>query len=359
MSSIHFSIAGPADEPDVRRLLRENSMQGDLAMTLEREPDAFAADFGLATSHHFVLARDSQTGRAIGLCEREVFPMYVNGTAQQVPYIGSLRVAESHRNRIAILRGGFATLRNLEGDDAYAITSISEANAVALRILTAGVKGLPAYAPLSSFATRVIAVRRSGASAETLAAEPFALSATDWNRQHQFGMEWAARDLQRLESAGLPPSHRLGFTQGSAVVGTIGVWDQRSNRQAVVRRYPSWFGTVRTFYNVAARVMGRLRLPAVGEAMNVAVASHFSWNDAKEETFLRLIRAALACAARAGHAGVAFGFAAESLCHRLLCRHFPGALEFRTHFFSVAWPDSRAELPNFDGRTLHPELGLL
>lgn len=359
MSSIHFSIASPADEPDVRRLLRENPMQGDLAMTLEREPEAYAADYGLAASHHFVMARDSQTGRAIGLCEREVFPMHVNGAAQQVPYIGSLRVAEGHRNRIAILRGGFATLRSLEGDDAYAITSISDANAVALRILTAGVKGLPTYTPLGSFATRVIAVRRSGKSAETLAAENFALSATDWNRQHQFGMQWTARDLQRLESAGLPPSHRLGLTQGSAVRGTIGVWDQRSNRQAVVRRYPPWLGAIRTLYNVAARVMGRLRLPAVGEAMNVAVASHFSWNDAKEETFLRLVRAALSCAARAGHAGVAFGFAAESLCHRLLCQHFPRALEFRTRFFSVVWPDSRAEVPHFDGRALHPELGLL
>ncbi len=359
MGRIGFSIASTADEPDIRRLLRENPMQGNIAMTLEREPDAFAADFGLAKSHHFVIARDGQTGRPVGLCEREVFPMYVNGKAQQVPYIGSLRVAESHRNRIAILRGGFAALRSLEDGHSYAITSISEANAVALRILTAGVKGLPVYTPLGSFATRVIAVRRSGASAETLAAGPFALSAADWNRQHQFGMQWTARDLQRLERAGLPPSRRLGLAQGSTVIGTIGVWDQRSNRQAVVRRYPPWLGAVRTLYNAAARVMGRLRLPALGEAMNVAVASHFSWNDAKEETFLRLIRAALACAARAGQAGVAFGFAAESLCHRLLCQHFPRALEFRTRFFSVTWPDSRVEMPNFDGRTLHPELGLL
>jgi hypothetical protein len=221
------------------------------------------------------------------------------------------------------------------------------------------VKGLPTYTPLGSFATRVIAVRRSGASAETLAAEPFARSATAWNRQHQFGMQWTEHDLQRLVSAGLPPSHRLGLTQGSAVMGTIGVWDQRSNRQAVVRRYPPWLGAVRILYNAAARVIGKLPLPAIGEPMNVAVASHFSWNDTKEETFLRLIRAALACAARAGQWGVAFGFAAESLCHRLLCQHFPRALEFRTRFFSVAWPDTRSDVPHFDGRILHPELGLL
>ena len=37
---VTFSVAGPADEPDVRRLLRENPLGGRFEISLEREPDA-------------------------------------------------------------------------------------------------------------------------------------------------------------------------------------------------------------------------------------------------------------------------------------------------------------------------------
>ena len=37
-----FALATPADDADIRRLLRENPMPGQITLTLEREPDYFA-----------------------------------------------------------------------------------------------------------------------------------------------------------------------------------------------------------------------------------------------------------------------------------------------------------------------------
>jgi hypothetical protein len=362
-SAISFRIADASDEPDVRRLLRENPMEGPLHISLEREPDVFASDFGLARAHHFVVARDNQSGQLVGVCERVVMAVHVNGTAQCVPYIGGLRVARSHRNRVAILRGGFAELRAIqERDDTprYAFTSISQDNAVALRILSAGVRGLPAYAPLGSLATTVIASRRAkAADGEAASARDLASCATRWNSDHQFGAAWTETEVHELETKGLPPGNRMLFSRGSSVAGSIALWDQRSHRQAVIRHLPPVMAALRPFYNALSRITQRPPLPAPGLPMSVGVASHFSWADGDQQTFLRLVGAALAMAHHMGLAAVAFGFAAGSRSHQLLQLHFPRAMEFRTRFFSVVWPEDRHCLPTFDGRALHPELGLL
>jgi hypothetical protein len=361
--SVTFKIAVQSDDADIRRLLRENPMDGSLRITLEREPSAFSADFGLSHSHHFVVARDTISGQAVGICERSVHTVYVNGVPHEVPYIGCLRVAHGHRNRISVLRGGFAKLRTVaQHSDAprFAITSISDENAVALRILTAGLKGFPTYVPLGKLATVVIAARKSaGHSGETATADCLATQATRWNASHQFGLLWTERNVQGLEREGLPTESRMVIRQGGFVQGTIGIWDQRSHRQAVIRRYPAWLGMLRPAYNALARVAKRPVLPPVGQPMNVAAASHFSWFDENPQTFLHLIRLALGHAHDLGLSAVAFGFAAGSLCHQLLLKHFPRALEFRTQFFAVVWPDEAQHLPVFDGRALHPEIAVL
>ena len=43
MGSIDFRLATVTDDPDLRRLLRENPMQGEISVSLEREPDLFMA----------------------------------------------------------------------------------------------------------------------------------------------------------------------------------------------------------------------------------------------------------------------------------------------------------------------------
>ena len=37
---VRFELATPSDDPEIRRLLRENPMPGRIALSLECEPDA-------------------------------------------------------------------------------------------------------------------------------------------------------------------------------------------------------------------------------------------------------------------------------------------------------------------------------
>jgi hypothetical protein len=59
-----FAVADREDDPDIRALLAENALGGWVQLSLEREPDAFAADFGLSRSHAFIIAgsKDRKSG---------------------------------------------------------------------------------------------------------------------------------------------------------------------------------------------------------------------------------------------------------------------------------------------------------
>jgi len=129
-----FSVARGEDDADIRRLFRENALGGWVRLSLEREPNAFDADFGLSRSHAFIIARDRETGEAIGICERSVRDAFVDGEIRPLPYFGSLRVTPARRHRIRVLRGGFAAVRSLLGEPSdlpFALTSITADNAAA------------------------------------------------------------------------------------------------------------------------------------------------------------------------------------------------------------------------------------
>jgi hypothetical protein len=359
---VSFNFATRDDEPDIRRLLRENAMEGQLRISLEREPDAFAADFELARAQDFVIARDMNTGEAIGLCERTVHDCFVNGEPRALPYIGALRVSASHRNKNAIIKGGFAKLRSMvdaAGVLPFAITSISSENMTALRLLGKGLPGLPRYEASGEFSTFLLRASGREVAADPVASEELAAAANHWNAQHQFAKVWSRFEVERLSAFGLPPGSCLGIKKSGKLCASIGLWDQRKHRQAVIRHYPAMLRILRPAANAFAAVTGRPPLPRTGQAVSVAVASHFSWTDGLEKTFVQLIKTALARASTLGIAAVAFGFAGNGLCQRLLRNNFARSMEFQTKLFRVFWPENIARLIEFDGRPVHPELGIL
>jgi hypothetical protein len=359
---VSFNFATDRDEPDIRRLLRENSMEGQMHISLEREPDAFAADFGLAKAQDFVVARDLATGEAIGICERAVHNCHINGEPRLMPYIGALRVAASHRNKIAIIKGGFAKLRTIveaAGTSPFALTSIASENKTALRLLAKGLPGLPRYEAAGELSTCVLRASKTQTPTDVIPPNELADAANQWNAQHQFSQVWKASETEQLSAFGLASQSCLGVQASGVLCGSVGLWDQRKHRQAVVRRYPAILALARPLLSVFAGLTGRPPLPELGQAMNVAVASHFSWADGSETTFVRLINAALARAHHLGISAVAFGFATGGACHRLLRDKFPAAMEFRSTLFKVFWPEDAERQIKLDRRPVHPELGVL
>lgn len=365
---ISFTRATRTDEPDLRRLLRETPMGGRYQVTLEREPDAFASALGAELAHDFIIARCDDSNEAIGLCERIVHACYVDGMPARLPYIGALRIVPQHRHRISLVRAGFDALRRLPTDPRdlpFALTSIAADNAPALRLLTAGLPGLPRYTPAGQLSTLFLRPRRARqthaaiapANVSDLASVARFLQNTGITRQ--FEPVWSEADLQALGVYGLAPSNFLVARRGDSIIGTIAVWDQRSHRQVVVRRYPAAVASLRPLINAAAPLLRAPPFPAMNMPINMAALSHVAvaQGDETEPTFLALVDAGLDQAWRRGFRTAMIGLETDGRWHRAIAgRH--RCVTYETQLFLVHWPEDNAVLPTGTDRPVHPEVAL-
>lgn len=356
-----FARATATDRQEINRLLAENPMGGRITVSLEQAPDPFAADFGLSDNHVGILAR-YRDGAAVGYCERTTWAAFVNGASANLPYLGALRVAQAHRNRIRVLRGGFSALRHAErGDETgFALTSIAEDNAPARRVLTANVDGLPRYTELGRYVTLFLRARRRalppglrhGRAADLPA---IADLLNHVGRVRQFAPVWSAERLASLGASGLRPEDFLLAEEGGALTACAALWDQSCRRQAVVRGYVGGLARLRPFANFAAPFLGVPRLPAVGERIGHAAVSHLAAMDAQRVA--PLLAGLCARAAGRGISTLYVGLPAGDPALENIRKRMR-AVELVTRLYAVHWPEVPA--PTLDpALPIHPEAGLM
>ncbi len=363
--NVVFSFATRDDEPEVRRLLAENPVGGRFGISLEREPNALASDFGLAEDQVFILARPLSGGPAIGLCERVVWDAFVDGAARRLPYLGALRVASDYRHRIGIPRGGFRALRELaeNADDLpFALTSLASDNLAALRLLTAGLPGMPIYRSIGEFSTFALRPRRNRTAPFVQAARANDLPAiSTFLRKNaassQFAQNWTEEKLEGLTTFGLRPEDFLIARDSGSIRGVLALWDQRAFRQTVIRRYPPMFGRLRPLLNAVAPLTGMPRLPPLGSPLNQATLSHLAADEADCEAVAALTAAGLDQAAQRGFDAALIGFATARRWSTAL-RRFNG-IEYRTTLHLAYWPDASQKVEALGNAIPHPELGML
>jgi hypothetical protein len=361
-----FSVAQREDDADIRRLLRENPLGGWVRLSLEREPNAFAADFGLSRSHGFIVARERETNEAIGICERSVRDAFIDGEVRRLPYLGALRVAPSYRHRIRVLRDGFAAVRALleqPNDLPFALTSITADNAAARRLLCANLPGLPSYRPfrqLSTFALRPRAkAMPHGIEPATPADLPaIAVLLQRCYRKFQLAPVWTTVELERLMAAGgLRIEDFLIVRRGPGVSACLTVWDQSSVKQTVVRGYAPWLGRLRPLVNLAAPCLASPRLPPRGSALRQVYLSHVAVEDNDATAFRALLQAGLTVARWRGFEVALIGlatnhsFAAVARGRR--------AVEYRSLLHLVHWPDGAAAAEALAPRLTHVEIAIM
>jgi hypothetical protein len=361
-----FAVAGREDDADIRALLRENALGGWVRLSLEREPDAFAADFGLSRSHAFIIARDRNTGEAVGVCERSVRDAFVDGEVRRLPYLGSLRVAPAYRHRVRVLRGGFKAVRSLLHDPSdlpFALTSITAENETARRVLCAGLPGLPAYRPIGELVAFAIRPRIDAPPPGVEAARPGDLPAIAAllqrnYRRFQFAPVWRASDLERLVAAGgLRTDDFLIVRRGLGVSACLAVWNQTMVKQTIIRDYAPWLRRLRPFVNFAARLTSMPRLPACGSGLRQAYLSHIAVEGDDVATFRSLLRAGLSLARRRGSEVVLTGFTTNHPFAAVLQRQH--ATKYRTLLHLVHWPDSHPAIVAMPPRIPHPEIAVM
>ncbi|MFL6201221.1 MAG: GNAT family N-acetyltransferase [Thermoanaerobaculia bacterium] len=358
-------LARPEDDPEIRRLLRDNPIDGAIRVSLEREPNAFLAAAVEGEPHHTVVAREP-SGRIVGMGRRAVWNAFVNGEPRRLGYLSQLRVDRNFRGRRRLLAAGYAALRELRGPDEtpFDLTSIIADNETARRLLGGGVPGLPTYRELSAFVTLVLPAVRPSRKRGRVEIEPGRPGQMDEiaeclarnRRRYQVAPFFTAAELASPErSRGLAPhDFRLALRDGR-VVGCLALWDQQGFKQVVVRGYAPRLARWRPWINRLPRALGIPRLPDPGEALPHATISHVAVDGDDPLLFQALVESAHAEACRRGHAYAVIGLAAGHPWLPWLERRFRPR-RYESVLYTVDWGDGAGAL---DGRRPHVEAALL
>ena len=144
--NLHFRPATEQDDDALRRLFREVEMEGDIAVSFEREPSFFRAVQPQGSHREVFLCEDLDTGIIAGVGSRVTADGYLNGTVQPIAYLSDLRVRREYRNGTGLVRA-YRYLGEIAQRDPRPLTYtvIFENNEKALSSIAGGRAGLPNY----------------------------------------------------------------------------------------------------------------------------------------------------------------------------------------------------------------------
>ncbi len=349
---LQISLAGPEDEPGLRRLLRANPVPGAVSLSYEREPDFFLASGIEGEQHQTLVARDGEQVLALG--SRSLHTACVNGEARRIGYLGQLRLDRSLRGNSRLLFRGYEKLKELhdeDGETPFYLTSLVEGNEAARRFLTSGHPRLPRYRFLESFRTLVLDVRaiKPGAGRSGRAEDLPEISACLQRQaaRTQLCRPWTAEDLLSPErSRGLSPGDFQLVVSNDRVVGCLALWDQSAFKQAVVRGYSGGLALLRPV------------LPEVGRPLRMAYLSHMAIDGDDAQVLLPLIRGASARARDRGIRYLTLGLSSRNPMLEAVRQAFTPR-EYGSALYAVHWEDGTDAVRSLDSRPCHVEVATL
>ncbi len=367
-----FEVAQHADNDALRALLRDNPLPGWVSLSYEREPNYFLATTLEGDVQQTMIARETTTGRIVGVFSRSEFDAFINGREQRVGYLGQLRVDPAYQGQVRRLRQGYEACRTLlhqSGRAPFYLTSIVTANERARRLLLAGLPGLPTYRALAPFSTLVLPTRQFAARAgksdmsvrqATVADLPqIAALLQRRYRRYQCAPIWTEEALRSPERCrGLTIEDFFVAESAGSMVGCAALWDQQSFKQQVVRGYSARVRRWRRLFNVFALLSGLPRLPAIDATLRLVYLSHLAVANDEPKVLKALIKTVGADARRRGHDLLTFGLAEAHSLLPLVKRRFRH-FEYHSLLCLVYWEDSKAAAEALDGRPVHAEIATL
>ena len=346
---MRFALAGPEHEPQLRALLREHAMPGWVELTLEREPDFFAAAATIGGVSQTIVALEGDT--VVGMGCRSVREVYLNGRAASLGYLSGLRLQPAFRRGTALARG-YRFLRHLheDGRTAAYVSTIIEDNRDAMALLAGGRAGLPRYRDLGRYVTFAVALgawrpgRRPRPDVIVSHAAPSDLDAVvaflnEHGRRRQFFPVVRRSDFNSRVWQGLDPRNLLVARGDSGrIEGAAACWDQSAYKQTRVIRYRPFLAAVRPLLNAVLHLAGFPRLPAEGAVLPALSLSLVCIRGDDPGTLAALLNAAHA-EYRAGCRWLVIGLhERDPLCRAI--RRWT-SLRYASRLYAVYWEDGR------------------
>src|SRR5258706_1277566 len=356
--------AAREDDPELRRLLRDSPMAGEIRVSLERDQTVFLAAAVKGEPHRTIVARTPEGG-IVGMGSRSVWNAFVNGEPCRLGYLSQLRVDRAHRGRKRLLAAGYDLIRSFRNAEEmpFDLTSIVADNEVARRLLGAGLPGLPTYREIEEWTTLIVprtsrprpmtGVRIERGTPNLITGVAACLERN--RRRYQFAPRFSVADLQSPErSRGLAPSDFFLAVADGEVVGCLALWDQSGFKQVVVQGYAPRLARWRPWMNRLAPLLGTPRLPEPGNALPHAYLSHLAVDGDDSEIFRALVEAAYAEARAKRYVYVVAGLAARHEWNAWLEKRFQPPV-YTSVLYAVLWDAGTA----LDGRMPHVEVALL
>jgi hypothetical protein len=361
-----FRLATMADEGKLRTMLRDNHMDSWAQITLEREPEYFAAKNLFGREVAIIAEQQAPPHAPVCMYSFALLQVHVNGVPVQLGYVGHLRVERGSRHRIQVLKKGYQALKQFTQmiEPAYSFTSIASENTAAIRILNANLKGMPIYTPQGAYQTLAISTLRprenmSGDVRPACAADIPELVSL-YNRQArrwQFAPVLSEQWLASLdESKGLTLEDFLLWRIRGKLVACVALWDQRKLKQTVARAYRPPIGQLRWLYNRFARLTGRVELPAIGQPLQGVYLAFPAFEELSDRAIIALVNYALARGRDKGAKVCVIGLSPMNPHCQLLEKHF-NAVSYHSQIETVSWPEH--PLPELDTTPPQPEVALL
>lgn len=294
LSRTTFSLATPADDADIRALLRESPMEGAFRVGFTREPTYFTCPSPAGLEERTLVAR--RAGRLVSIgawSEREV---WLNGSRATTGYLHGLRMARDAAESMRILREGYGALAECLRDSlaAFWFTSIDAANTRARRVLESRASGLPRYTKLADYRTRVWPVPKRG-SREVAGNVASSDELTDFlqreSARHDLALTWDSARWEALARGGFSARDCVAVRRRGRIVAAAGLWDQSAWKQVVVHGYPPWLRRLRPWIGWGARCLGLPGLPAPGGRLLFAPVFPFAVDPEATEALPELRRA--------------------------------------------------------------------
>lgn len=350
-------------------------MPGSISLSYEREPDYFITARMEGTLSQTFLMEAQNTGEIIGAGTRAICPMYLNGKAREVGYMGHLRSNVDWQWGMSLARllaQSFETCRQYHADGRvpFYLMSIIADNLPARRLLTSRLPGMPyayKYARMFTYALSPRKPRQEiplprglhleRGTAELIPAIIDCLQRNGWRRQ--FFPYWFQENLFTPErTPNLKPQDFFLAMDGEQVVGCLALWDQTPFKQTVVRGYSDGMARTRPWINLLSRFVDLPSLPPISAPLHYCYASHLAIDHDQPHIFASLLRAVYNETARRGFDYFMIGLSDSNPLRPVLSRSYLH-ITYLSQIYLMAWEDGLDAVTQVDGRTPGIEIALL
>lgn len=374
-SDLHFDLVDDSEESQLRKLLRDTPLGGDIEATLRREPHYFDGMVVEGPFHQVLAARRGQSDSAasnpiVAMATRSVRMRYINGHSTPVGYLGGLRIRESARKGLVIARG-FQKLKQLheDGRTDFYLTTVTEGNTAAIEALTKGRAGLPNYHELGRYFTMILPThtwnvphRDSTLQIRPLQENELPEFVAFLNREGQSRLFFPVLDecdfLKKTSTyRDLSLEQILCAWRNGRITGTLAAWDQSAFKQSHVERYTGHWRWSRHLYNPLARCLCLPRFPAPGDRLRNVILALPVIENSDPAVWQQLLHQVRQLSVTKQNDSLALGLFEHDPLVPIARRSVVHC--YKTRLYVVSWTPEKVKPQQFNGRNVYLELGCL